>query len=76
MLIVNRFPLEGKLKKLFLNTVFQCPCTMILNVNDFDFNPNLFELLTNYFDITPEVILLPEKLALNFTFMQKRPFHS
>lgn len=61
MLIVNRFPLEGKLKKLlknkFLNTVFRCPCTMILNVNDFDYNLNLFELLNNYFDITPTVVL-------------------
>lgn len=39
---------------------------MILNVNDFDYNLNLFELLNNYFDITPTVVLTALEIGTSF----------
>lgn len=39
---------------------------MILNVNNFDYNLNPFELLNNYFDITPTVVLPALEIGTSF----------
>lgn len=48
---------------------------MILNVNDSDYNLNLFERSNNYCDNTPAVFLTAFEIAIHLAFLQITAIH-
>lgn len=48
---------------------------MILNVNNSEYNPNLFERSNNYCDNTPAVVLTDFEIAFHLAFVQITAIH-